>query len=125
MAKKRDTESLQDKLILELRRGVVVLAALSQLDSSRYGYALLQRLADRGLAIEQGTFYPLLRRLNEQGLLDSEWYIEGSRPRKYYNLSPAGADLLRQLSEEWRELVEVMERLLDGSQGRKTHDGTD
>ena len=123
MPQRADSEALQDKLTLELRRGLGVLAALSQLETARYGYSLQQRLVERGLEIEQGTLYPLLRRLDEQGLLESEWKVEGSRPRKYYRLSPAGAEVLRGLTAKWNELTGVMEGLL-GSQGEHD-DGAD
>lgn len=109
--------SLAEKLKLELRRGTLVLAVLSRLDSSRYGYALAQRLAERGLVVEQGTLYPLLRRLDEQGLLESRWDVSGSRPRKYYTLSPLGETVLRELAGEWHELVEVMDNLLNEPEG--------
>lgn len=109
--------ALQEKLGLELRRGALVLAALSQLDSDQYGYSLLERLAESGIEIEQGTLYPMLRRLDEQGLLESRWDVDGPRPRKYYRLSRAGTEVLQALAEEWRELVAVMEGLLDGSPG--------
>ena len=116
MPQRADSGALQDKLTLELRRGLGVLAALSQLETARYGYSLQQRLAERGLEIEQGTLYPLLRRLDEQGLLESEWKVEGSRPRKYYRLSPAGAQVLRGLTAKWNEVTGAMEDLLS-SQG--------
>lgn len=101
-------------LRLELRRGVVVLAVLSQMDTARYGYDLIRRLAEQGLEIEEGTLYPLLRRLEKQGLLESEWEVEESRPRKYYRISAAGRDVLRTLSADWHEMVEVMKKLLQG-----------
>lgn len=101
-----------DKLVQELRRGVLVLATLSQLGEAKYGYALINELAERGLEIDQGTLYPLLRRLEADGLLHSEWNTEGSRPRRYYVVSPAGAELLRALADEWRELAAVLNRLL-------------
>lgn len=101
-----------DKLALELRRGVLVLATLSQLESERYGYALLERLAECGLEIEQGTLYPLLRRLDEQGLLESEWKVDGPRPRKYYRLSDEGRRVLAELGEQWLDLVGVLTGLL-------------
>ena len=101
-----------DKLILELRRGILVLATLSQLGEAKYGYSLMQDLADKGLEIEQGTLYPLLRRLEDQDLLESEWNVEGSRPRRYYRLSPTGHEVLKRLSEEWLDMVGVMDDLL-------------
>jgi DNA-binding PadR family transcriptional regulator len=107
-----DTETIQ-KLELELRRGVVVLAALSQLGSPRYGYELRQLLADQGMPIEEGTLYPLLRRLETQGLLKSEWRIEdGGSPRRYYSLNADGRRLLRKLIESWQGMNAAMGRLL-------------
>lgn len=100
------------QLELELRRGVVVLAALSQLGAPRYGYELRQALAERGMPIEEGTLYPLLRRLESQGVLTSEWRTDEGAPRRYYVLSAAGRRLLKKLTETWQSLNESMERLL-------------
>lgn len=101
-----------EKLVLELRRGIIALAVLGQLYDEQYGYSLIQLLADKGLQVEQGTLYPLLRRLEEQGLLQSDWRIEESRPRRYYVISPQGRELLPQLKTEWNALVRAMERML-------------
>lgn len=105
------TETVQN-LINELRRGTLVLTVLSQLEKQEYGYSLKERLADRGLEIDQGTLYPLLRRLEKQGLLDSEWSLETSRPRRYYVLNDAGRKALKTLTAEWNALAAVLERLL-------------
>ena len=111
-----NTQSEQyQKLTQELRRGILVLAALSQLKEEKYGYSLISSLAEKGLDIEQGTLYPLLRRLEEQGLLQSEWNVEGSRPRRYYQISPEGSKTLQDLANEWRDLTQVMESLLSGT----------
>jgi PadR family transcriptional regulator PadR len=99
-------------LIRELRRGTLVLTVLSQLEKQEYGYSLKERLADQGLDIDQGTLYPLLRRLEKQGLLDSEWSLETSRPRRYYVLNDAGREALETLKGEWNALAAVLERLL-------------
>ena len=112
MINKDEFSALHDKLNQELRRGILVLAALSQLLEPKYGYALIDELSRHGLEIEQGTLYPLLRRLEEQGLLESEWNVEGSRPRRYYVISPAGRELLRLLQEDWSQLVRVIDILL-------------
>jgi DNA-binding PadR family transcriptional regulator len=101
-----------EKLVQELRRGVLVLATLSQLGEPKYGYSLINELAEQGLEIDQGTLYPLLRRLEADGLLHSQWNTEGPRPRRYYVISPAGASLLRSLSEEWRGLAAALTKLL-------------
>ena len=102
------------KLELELRRGALVLAVLSQLRHVQYGYSLRQALAARGMAIEEGTLYPLLRRLEGQGVLDSEWRIEDGPPRRYYRLSDAGEALLAELTASWNALVGTMAGLLQG-----------
>ncbi len=92
---------------------MLVLAVLSQLRTPQYGYSLRQALAQRGMAIEEGTLYPLLRRLEEQGTLTSEWRIEEGPPRRYYTLSPKGTQLYEDLTENWRDLIATMARLLD------------
>ena len=113
-----------DKLEQELRRGAIVLAALSQLTGWQYGYSLRQSLAARGMEIEEGTLYPLLRRLETQGLLVSEWRIEDGPPRRYYKLSPAGRALYGRLVENWNELVATVAGLIadDGSGSKRKKD---
>ena len=101
-----------ENVILELRRGVIVLAVLSQLGEQQYGYSLIKRLSEGGLEIDQGTLYPLLRRLESQGLLTSDWRIEGERPRRYYVLSEEGRALLPQLKNEWKSIVSMLDRML-------------
>jgi len=108
-----ERDSLTGKPELELRKGVLVLAVLSQLRSPEYGYSLRQALAARDMPIEEGTLYPLLRRLEGQGLLTSEWRIEDGPPRRYYRLSVTGERLRRALSASWRGLVATMDGLLD------------
>lgn len=100
------------KLEQELRRGVIVLAALSQLREAQYGYSLRQALAEQGMVVEEGTLYPLLRRLEAQGLLASEWRIEDGPPRRYYTLSAEGKKLYTELTTSWRNLVGTIERLI-------------
>jgi len=113
MMKDADFQDLYDKLTQELRRGILVLAVLSRLEEERYGYDLISRLAEKGLEIEQGTLYPLLRRLESQGLLSSEWNVEGSRPRRYYTLNEDGEAMVAALTTEWRSLAEIMDSLLE------------
>jgi PadR family transcriptional regulator, regulatory protein PadR len=103
---------LYENVILELRRGVIVLAVLSQLDQEQYGYSLMKLLAVQGLEVDQGTLYPLLRRLETQGLLQSVWRLEEARPRRYYIISPEGRQLLPRLKEEWQQLVAVVNTIL-------------
>lgn len=102
--------------LAELRRGVLVLAVLSRLRQPQYGYSLRQALAERGLSIEEGTLYPLLRRLEAQGVLASEWRMEDGPPRRYYRLNEAGEALLAELSDTWTDLVATMAGLLRGSE---------
>ena len=101
-----------ENVTLDLRRGVIVLATLSQLSEAQYGYSLLKNLADLGLEVDQGTLYPLLRRLEAQGLLESVWKIEAARPRRYYVISAAGRKLLPKLKDEWNSIVAVMKKML-------------
>ena len=101
-----------ENVILELRRGVIVLAVLSRLEEEQYGYSLINRLKNNGLEIDQGTLYPLLRRLEGQGLLQSNWRVESDRPRRYYQISDEGRKLLPRLKEEWTAIVSMMEKML-------------
>ena len=107
-----ETNPTIDNLILEMRRGAIVLAVLSQLNTEQYGYSLMKTLSDKDFAIDQGTLYPLLRRLEDQGLLVSDWRLEGARPRRYYKISPQGTKILERLQNEWTTMVHTMEQLL-------------
>jgi len=106
--------SLFDKIGAELRRGLVQVVALSLLRERLYGYQLVKVLAAAGLETEEGTLYPLLRRLESQGLLRSEWDTGGSRPRKYYRLSEEGLVALPMLEELWRDISSAVGRILSG-----------
>jgi DNA-binding PadR family transcriptional regulator len=99
--------------LTELRRGVLVLAALSQLRTPQYGYSLRQALVEGGMPIDEGTLYPLLRRLEAQGLLASEWNTDHAPPRRYYRLSAEGERALAALTEAWRDQVRVMDKFLE------------
>ena len=105
-------DEIINNLILELRRGTLMLSVLSQLRERQYGYSLKERLAQQGMDIDQGTLYPLLRRLEKQGLLSSEWDVSETRPRRYYVLSASGQEVLAAMIAEWQQLVRVMEQLL-------------
>lgn len=100
----------------ELRRGTLTLAVLSQLDSPQYGYSLVQRLENSGITIDQSTLYPLLRRLEKQGILTSSWNTEESRPRKYYEINEKGYDIFKKLTMEWNKLNEELTNLLEGGE---------
>lgn len=97
----------------ELRRGTVVLAALVVLREPGYGYALLESLTEQGIAVDANTLYPLLRRLEKQGFLTSEWNTEESRPRKFYSTSADGIRLAETLQQEWRALTESLSSLTE------------
>ncbi len=101
-----------EKLRLELRRGSLVLAVLAALKQERYGYTLRKELADAGLAIDEGALYPMLRRLEAQGLLTSEWREEEKRNKRFYRLSDDGSALLDELAAEWRDINSSLNRLL-------------
>ena len=100
------------RLEQDLRKGALVLAVLSQLRTPQYGYSLRQALAQRGMPIEEGTLYPLLRRLESQGLLTSQWQAEDGPPRRYYELSTLGTGVYQDLTSAWGSLTSVMNRLL-------------
>lgn len=105
-------DELLQGLIVDLRRGTLVLAVLSSINQPKYGYSLLQDMEKQGIRIEANTLYPLLRRIESQGLLQSQWDTAESRPRKYYTLSDRGRRLRAQLRDEWRRMTYEMENLL-------------
>jgi PadR family transcriptional regulator PadR len=105
-------DDLFEKLRLELRRGSLVLAVLGALKVERYGYTLRKVLAEAGLEIEESALYPMLRRLETQGLLTSEWREEDKRNKRFYRLSPDGAAVIAQLAAEWRAINSSLDTLL-------------
>jgi DNA-binding PadR family transcriptional regulator len=107
------TDDRLEKLRLELRRGVLVLAVLGSLRQPHYGYSLRKQLQDAGVDIDEGTLYPLIRRLADQGLLDSEWQQGEGRERRYYQLSVEGKQLLENLTSEWQQLNHHLGKLLE------------
>jgi PadR family transcriptional regulator PadR len=102
-----------DSLRLELRRGCLIVAVLAQLRAEHYGYTLRKALADQGLAIEESTLYPLLRRLETQKLLTSEWREEDKRNKRFYKLSPQGESTLAQLLAEWNTINASLHTILN------------
>jgi PadR family transcriptional regulator, regulatory protein PadR len=107
-----EQDQVIDNLIQELRRGLISLAVLSQLQEEQYGYSVMKMLTEKGFEVDQGTLYPLLRRLETQGLLESKWRLEESRPRRYYVISPQGKEILPRLREEWSKIIATIEPLL-------------
>jgi len=103
---------LFESMRLELRRGSLVLAVLARLREERYGYTLRQALAVDGLEMEESTLYPLLRRLESQGLLVSEWREEEKRKKRFYRLSSMGAAMLSALADEWRGINASLDKIL-------------
>lgn len=108
MVEKHPVESLR----LEIRRGSLVLAVLGALTDEHYGYTLCRHLNERGIEIEESTLYPLLRRLETQGLLKSEWREENRRRKRFYRLSPDGVVALNALTEEWSALNDALNAIL-------------
>jgi PadR family transcriptional regulator PadR len=102
-----------ENLKMELRRGCLIVAVLAQLRTEQYGYTLRKALADDGLAIDEGTLYPLLRRLETQGLLVSQWREEEKRNKRFYRLSPAGDQILTQLLAEWQSINTSLNKILE------------
>ncbi|MBE0451459.1 MAG: helix-turn-helix transcriptional regulator [Clostridia bacterium] len=109
-----ETEKIVLNLQQEMKRGTLVLAVLTQTDEAQYGYSLIQALTDMGMPIEQNTLYPLMRRLEKQGLLDSIWQVKENRPRRYYKISELGRNVRAVLIEEWQTLEETMSKLIGG-----------
>ena len=108
-----ENDELVQNILLELRRGVLSIAVLSQLSKEEYGYSLLKALSDKGMEIDQSTLYPLLRRLESQGLLQSDWRIvDEARPRRYYVISTQGRAVLNKLKREWSAMAETMKQML-------------
>lgn len=103
-------------LISELRRGTIVISVLSQLGEPRYGYTLVKKLEEKGVNVDTNTLYPLLRRLEKQELLISEWETDGSKPRKYYKRTDFGNQVYEKLVEQWRAMTESMNRLIEAEQ---------
>jgi|SRR6516162_4033626 PadR family transcriptional regulator PadR len=106
--------SLFENLKMELRRGSLVLAVLAQLRSEQYGYTLRKALAEHGMAVDEGTLYPLLRRLESQGLLTSEWREEDKRNKRFYVLSADGKQILKQLLAEWESIDSSLHGIVKG-----------
>jgi PadR family transcriptional regulator PadR len=111
VSKTAESDPLFDSLRLELRRGSLIVAVLGQLRVEQYGYTLRKALADDGLEIDEGTLYPLLRRLESQGLLVSEWREEEKRTKRFYRLSPSGKAILKDLVVEWQDLNRSLTRI--------------
>ena len=106
------SDNLFENLRLELRRGCLTLAVLAQLRQELYGYTLRKALAERGLVIDENTLYPLLRRLESQGLLASEWREEDKRNRRFYRLSADGERMLGMLLAEWNAINTAVQNIL-------------
>ena len=105
-------KDLLENMILELRRGTLLLSVLSQLKEPKYGYSLVQSLEEKGVNIDPNTLYPLLRRLEKQELLTSEWDTAESKPRKYYKRTAFGDAIYLKLKEQWKEMSVSMDGLL-------------
>jgi PadR family transcriptional regulator, regulatory protein PadR len=109
MPQKKD---ILENLLQELKRGTLVLSVLLNTSESTYGYSLVNRLQGQDIKIEQNTLYPLLRRLEKQGLLESQWDTSESRPRKYYQLSQLGAEVKEVLKQEWKNMNKIIETII-------------
>lgn len=106
-------EEITAGLALELRRGTIVLCVLGQLKKPMYGYSLVDVLAAGGMPVETNTLYPLLRRLEKQGLLESSWETSGAKPRKYYMITSLGEEVYSDLRQQWEDSTRKMMTLLE------------
>jgi PadR family transcriptional regulator PadR len=101
-AAQSENSEVFENLRLELRRGCLILAVLAALRTEQYGYTLRKILEEHGMSIDESTLYPLLRRLETQGLLKSQWREEEKRNKRFYRLSSDGKGMLKQLLAEWQ-----------------------
>lgn len=101
-----------DQYLIEFKRGTLTMAVLSQLKEPEYGYSLLEKLQSYDYPVESGTLYPLLRRLEKQGLCNSEWDTSETRPRKYYSLSTLGQETLENLITEWQNQTRILKEMI-------------
>lgn len=121
MANMKNTDEIFESLRMELRRGSLTLAVLAQLKTEQYGYVLRKSLSDQGLEIDENTLYPLLRRLETQGLLASQWREEEKRNKRFYRLSPQGEVILYQLLNEHEIITGALDRIvLRGQRGNES-----
>lgn len=109
-----EAQSVFENLRMELRRGSLILAVLAALKTEQYGYTLRKALEEHGMAIDEGTLYPLLRRLEAQGLLASEWREEDKRKKRFYRLSPLGEDVFERLIAEWHIIDNAIGQIYGG-----------
>ncbi len=110
------------KLKLELRRGVLILAVLAELKDEHYGYSLRKNLINKGLDIDEGTLYPLIRRLEKQSLLTSEWRQENKRKKRFYRLSSTGEVTLKKLTDDWRQVTSTLSGILDSQNNGENYE---
>lgn len=108
-----EADDIIQGLLGELRRGTIIIGVLSQLKEPQYGYSLVSVLEEKGMSIDPGTLYPLLRRLEKQLLLESSWDTNEARPRKYYVVTGLGREVYAGLCREWRALIASMENIVD------------
>ena len=111
-----DKTEIISGFLLELRRGTLLLCVLAKLREPTYGYSLIAELAGTGMAVEANTLYPLLRRLEAQGLLESTWNTDGAKPRKYYAATAFGLEVLTALKGHWQATIQAMDEILEEAQ---------
>lgn len=114
-----DYDEVVSGLILELRRGTLILLVLSQLKEPMYGYNLVKKLQDNGIPIEANTLYPLMRRLESQGLLKSEWETSEAKPRKYYKITDDGLIIFERVLNHWKSFSNNVNRLVEDDENDK------
>ncbi len=107
-----ELDDIVQSLTQELRRGTIVISVLSQLEGQQYGYTLVKNMEDKGVKVDTNTLYPLLRRLEKQNILVSEWETDGNKPRKYYKRTAFGDEVYNKLIQQWKEMTECMQKLL-------------
>lgn len=104
-----------EKNISQMRKGVLELCILAIIFRNGDAYAsdILERLKEAELIVVEGTLYPLLTRLKNEGLLSYRWEESKSGPpRKYYQITPGGEALYTELTTGWNELVAAVDQLI-------------
>ena len=112
-------EEIISSMLQELRRGTLVLGVLKELETPMYGYNLIGTMEEKGIRLEANTLYPLMRRLEGQGLLTSQWDTGEAKPRKYYRITPEGQEVLEKTAKYWNEFSKNVNEMLEGRENEE------
>jgi PadR family transcriptional regulator, regulatory protein PadR len=105
-------DDIFERFETEVKRGVMQVAVMCLLEKERYGYDIIRSLKEAGLGIEEGTLYPILRRLEDERILSSRWVTEGPRPRKYYKITDYGREIRGKLLGSLKSIGDALDKLI-------------